>query len=181
MASASSCRAARTTASTERLWPRWITSAPCAWISRRMMLMAASWPSNRLAAVTKRSGVPSGRVSEIAWEAGTLMSRIREKSGIRDCIAGAVARRSALRGRRVGRRPPAADAALHGRRGHSAGLCDALEDRVAEDEEDDGDDEARPEQELGDADGGAGNAGEADHAGDQADDGEDDGPLDHKT
>ena len=26
------------------------------WIRRRMMLIAASWPSNRLAAVTKRSG-----------------------------------------------------------------------------------------------------------------------------
>ena len=59
MASASSCSAARTTSSTERLWPRWMTSAPCAWIRRRMMLIAASWPSNRLAAVTKRSGLVS--------------------------------------------------------------------------------------------------------------------------
>src|SRR5690625_2784509 len=87
MPSASSCRAARTTSSTERLWPRWITSAPWAWISRRMMLMAASWPSNRLAAVTKRSGVASGRVSETVCEAGTLMVRIQKKPGIRDCIA----------------------------------------------------------------------------------------------
>ena len=45
--------------STLRLWPRWMTSAPCDWISLRMMLMAASWPSNRLAAVTKRSGLRS--------------------------------------------------------------------------------------------------------------------------
>src|SRR6478736_5971316 len=59
MPSASSCSAARTTSSTLRLWPRCTTSAPCAWISRRMMLIAASWPSNRLAAVTKRSGVAS--------------------------------------------------------------------------------------------------------------------------
>src|SRR6185312_388181 len=59
MPSASSCNAARTTSSTLRLCPRCTTSAPCAWINRRMMLMAASWPSNRLAAVTKRSGVAS--------------------------------------------------------------------------------------------------------------------------
>ena len=51
----SSCSAAVTISSTERLWPRWITSAPEAWRIRRMMLIEASWPSNRLAAVTKRS------------------------------------------------------------------------------------------------------------------------------
>ena len=51
----SSCSAAVTTSSTERLWPRWITSAPMPWRMRRMMLIAASWPSNRLAAVTKRT------------------------------------------------------------------------------------------------------------------------------
>ena len=51
----SSCSAAVTTSSTERLWPRWITSAPMPCRMRRMMLMAASWPSNRLAAVTKRT------------------------------------------------------------------------------------------------------------------------------
>ena len=39
---------------TERSWPRWITSAPCAWSSRRMMLIAASWPSKSEAAVTTR-------------------------------------------------------------------------------------------------------------------------------
>src|SRR5690606_10365252 len=92
MASASSCRAARTTSSTLRLWPRWITSAPCAWISRRMMLMAASWPSNRLAAVTKRKGAPlsaravdcgCGRVS-----AGVLMDCIHTSAkAIPDCNA----------------------------------------------------------------------------------------------
>ena len=37
-----------------------MTSAPWAWISRRMMLIAASWPSNSEAAVTKRSGAFSG-------------------------------------------------------------------------------------------------------------------------
>ena len=50
----SSCSAASTTSFTERLWPRWITSAPEACRMRRMMLIDASWPSNRLAAVTKR-------------------------------------------------------------------------------------------------------------------------------
>ena len=50
----SSCSAAVTTSSTERLCPRWITSQPEAWMIRRMMLIDASCPSNRLAAVTKR-------------------------------------------------------------------------------------------------------------------------------
>ena len=40
---------------TERLCPRWITSAPVAWMMRRMMLIDASCPSNSDAAVTKRS------------------------------------------------------------------------------------------------------------------------------
>src|SRR5439155_15108864 len=44
-----------TTSSTERLWPRWITSAPVLMRMRRMMLIAASWPSNSDAAVTKRT------------------------------------------------------------------------------------------------------------------------------
>src|SRR5690606_20924851 len=87
MPSASSCSAARTTSSTERLWPRWMTSAPWAWISRRMMLMAASWPSNRLAAVTKRSG---GRASALAlaersWLAGVLMLNSTAWNGCPDC------------------------------------------------------------------------------------------------
>src|SRR6185436_184942 len=51
----SSCSAAVTTSSTLRLCPRWITSAPMPCRMRRMMLIAASWPSNRLAAVTKRT------------------------------------------------------------------------------------------------------------------------------
>src|SRR5260370_19272367 len=50
----SSCSAAVTPSSTERLWPRWITSAPLACRMRRMMLMAASWPSKSEAAVTRR-------------------------------------------------------------------------------------------------------------------------------
>ena len=54
-----------------------------------------------------------------------------------------------------------------------------LVDRHPEHEQDDRDDHRGPEQELGDAHGGAGDAGEAEQAGDQADDGEDDGPLDH--
>src|SRR5690606_31027578 len=93
MASASSCRAARTTSSTERLWPRWITSAPCDWIRRRMMLMAASWPSNRLAAVTKRSGVAlalaDGLAPSLALAAGVLMARAHGKWGSGDCAVGA--------------------------------------------------------------------------------------------
>src|SRR5689334_19964233 len=47
--------AAVTISSTERLCPRWITSAPEDWRMRRMMLVAASWPSKRLVAVTKRT------------------------------------------------------------------------------------------------------------------------------
>ena len=41
--------------STERLWPRWITSQPVAWRIRRMMLIDASCPSKSEAAVTKRT------------------------------------------------------------------------------------------------------------------------------
>src|SRR5690606_40373413 len=41
---------------TLRLWPRWTTSAPCACKSRRIMLMAASWPANNEAALTNREG-----------------------------------------------------------------------------------------------------------------------------
>ena len=55
MPCASSCSAQLTISSTERLWPRWITSQPVACRIRRMMLIDASWPSNRLAAVTKRT------------------------------------------------------------------------------------------------------------------------------
>ncbi len=51
----SSCKAALTISSTERLWPRWITSTPVACRMRRMMLIEASWPSNSEAAVTKRT------------------------------------------------------------------------------------------------------------------------------
>src|SRR5438270_13386783 len=54
MACASSSSAQVTISSTDRLCPRWITSHPLACRMRRMMLMDASWPSNRLAAVTKR-------------------------------------------------------------------------------------------------------------------------------
>src|SRR5690606_29988922 len=87
MASASSCSAARTTSSTLRLWPRWMTSAPWAWISRRMMLMAASCPSNRLAAVTKRSGEVSGWVW-LSWLAGVPMARSGMISDDTDCSVG---------------------------------------------------------------------------------------------
>src|SRR5882724_9848986 len=55
MPCASSCNAAVTTSSTERLCPRWTTSAPMPCRMRRMMLIAASCPSNSDAAVTKRT------------------------------------------------------------------------------------------------------------------------------
>ena len=60
MPSASSWIAARTMSATLRLWPRCMTSAPCACSSRRIMLIAASWPSNSDAALTKRSGALRG-------------------------------------------------------------------------------------------------------------------------
>lgn len=41
---------------TDRLCPRWITSAPWDWKIRRMMLIDASCPSNRAEAVTRRTG-----------------------------------------------------------------------------------------------------------------------------
>ncbi len=52
----SSSTQASTTSCTLRLCPRWITSAPWLCRMRRMMLIEASWPSNRLEAVTKRTG-----------------------------------------------------------------------------------------------------------------------------
>jgi hypothetical protein len=55
MPCASSWIAQSTISSTDRLCPRWITSHPVACRMRRMMLIDASWPSNRLAAVTKRT------------------------------------------------------------------------------------------------------------------------------
>src|SRR4051812_26177802 len=48
--------AAVATSSTDRLCPRCTTSAPCDCRIRRMMLMEASCPSNRLDAVTNRTG-----------------------------------------------------------------------------------------------------------------------------
>src|SRR5436305_1178227 len=48
--------AARTMSATLRLWPRCTTSAPRACNRRRIMLMAASWPSNSEAADTNRRG-----------------------------------------------------------------------------------------------------------------------------
>ena len=58
MACASSSMAQFTTSSTERSWPRWMISHPERCRMRRMMLMAASWPSKREAAVTMRIGWP---------------------------------------------------------------------------------------------------------------------------
>ena len=55
MAWASSWMAVVTTSSTLRSCPKWITSHPVFCMIRRMMLMAASCPSNRLAAVTMRT------------------------------------------------------------------------------------------------------------------------------
>ncbi len=72
MPSASSCRAARTISRTPRLWPRWITSAPWAWIRRRITLMAASCPSNSEAAVTKRSGLVDAERSSAMFCVGAV-------------------------------------------------------------------------------------------------------------
>ena len=41
---------------TLRLWPRWITSAPCACRILRMMLIEASWPSKSSTRSTTRTG-----------------------------------------------------------------------------------------------------------------------------
>ena len=54
IAFASSWIAQFTTSSTDRSWPRWMTSAPLACRIRRMTLIAASCPSNSAAAVTIR-------------------------------------------------------------------------------------------------------------------------------
>jgi len=53
--------------------PRWITSVPWAWIRRRMMLIAASWPSKSDAAQTKRSGRVSDGLTRSSSEAGMLI------------------------------------------------------------------------------------------------------------
>src|SRR5580700_840043 len=70
----SSWIAAVTTSSTERLWPRWMTSAPVDWMMRRMMLMAASCPSNRLVAVTKRTLFCALYVFGLANSTGVTLS-----------------------------------------------------------------------------------------------------------
>src|SRR5438477_12685215 len=80
MPCASSCSAAVTTSSTERLWPRWITSAPIPCRMRRMMLIAASWPSNSEAAVTNRT-LLVGRYS-----ASALYSAERSVTGVSGCL-----------------------------------------------------------------------------------------------
>ena len=58
MAWTSSSIAQFTTSSTDRSCPRWMISQPDRCRMRRMMLMAASWPSKREAAVTMRIGCP---------------------------------------------------------------------------------------------------------------------------
>src|SRR3954451_1156286 len=68
----SSSRAARTTLSTLRSWPRWTASAPWLCSSRRITLIAASCPSNRLAAVTNRTGWTGTCSSDGAVEAMPL-------------------------------------------------------------------------------------------------------------
>lgn len=65
---ASSWMAVSTMSWTERLWPRWMTSQPVAWRIRRMMLMLASWPSKRLAAVMNRT-LCTGLCPSGAWVA----------------------------------------------------------------------------------------------------------------
>ena len=84
MASASSCRAARTTSSTERLgrvddfraWPDQAAHD----VDRRVV------PSNRLAAVTKRNGV--ALTARGSWLAGVAMAHSGMISGVTNCSAG---------------------------------------------------------------------------------------------
>src|SRR6201994_23152 len=71
---ASSSSTASTTSRTDRSWPRCTTSAPCDCRIRRMMLIAASCPSNSAAAVTKRTG-RSGRCSGLASAAAMRTPR----------------------------------------------------------------------------------------------------------
>ncbi len=91
MPSASSWIAARTMSSTERLCPRCTTSAPRACSSRRIMLIAASWPSNSDAAVTKRSATAQGLVrrSGVGADGDGRGAQAETLAGIRgDRIAG---------------------------------------------------------------------------------------------
>src|ERR1700683_3605097 len=75
MPCASSSMAVRATVSTLRSCPRWTTSAPWLCSTRRMMLIAASCPSNRLAAVTKRTGVTgTGSGGEVLGTAASAMA-----------------------------------------------------------------------------------------------------------
>src|SRR6202522_1055121 len=67
MPCASSSMAVRATVSTLRSCPRCTTSAPGLCSTSRMMLIAASCPSNRLAAVTNRTGLTG------TWSAGELV------------------------------------------------------------------------------------------------------------
>src|SRR5262249_51354766 len=85
----SSCSAAVTTSSTERLCPRWITSAPMPCRMRRMMFMAASWPSKSDAAVTKRT-LFVGRYSARALNSADRS--VMEASFDLECRQGGVAR-----------------------------------------------------------------------------------------
>ena len=66
---------ASTTSSTDRLCPRWTTSAPWVCRIRRMMLIDASCPSKRLAAVTKRTGCIGRYRASAEAEAGKVSSR----------------------------------------------------------------------------------------------------------
>src|SRR5205085_944906 len=80
--------AARTMSATLRLWPRCTTSAPRACRSRRIMLIAASWPSKSEAADTKRRGGRASRTGPAAarpsapgvspWRASSERLRARE-------------------------------------------------------------------------------------------------------
>src|SRR5262245_45686328 len=56
---------------TLRLCPRCTTSAPCDCNNRRIMLIAASWPSNNEAALTKRNGRGAPGVVRVSGERAT--------------------------------------------------------------------------------------------------------------
>src|SRR5579872_1823840 len=111
---------------TLRLWPRCTTSAPCDCSRRRIMLMAASWPSKSDAALMKRNGrccaCGAARVPR-RWD-GVLMpldpSCRPVYSVVGFVLASLVAAAGAVNARRQGTRRPGTDERAWGMRPMSA-------------------------------------------------------------
>ena len=83
MPSASSWIAVETMSATARSCPRCTTSTPEACRMRRMMLIDASCPSNRLAAVTNLSGVAATVDATVDATAGAMSAAGVDMRGIR--------------------------------------------------------------------------------------------------